>query len=64
MDKGLCPEAATAYRRDHYLTKAEKYMISLSTDYYMGGKRRQDCTKQTRKENESVKGSERSLDFW
>jgi len=33
-------ELVTAYRRDHYLTQAEEYMISLSTDYYISKRRR------------------------
>lgn len=29
-------ELIAAYRKDHYITKAEEFMISLATDYYSG----------------------------
>ena len=29
-------ELVAAYRKDHYITKAEQYMIDLATDYYCG----------------------------
>lgn len=29
-------EMVAAYHQDHYVTKAEEYMISLATDYYLG----------------------------
>lgn len=33
-EPGVSWELVAAYRKDHYITKAEQYMIELATDYY------------------------------